>query len=60
MKRNYFAIPAIVGLVLTLLPSILVFTGTISGPTHKILMLIGMLLWFSTGPMWIKRPGESS
>ncbi len=60
MKRGFFAVPAVAGLILTLLPSILVFMGTISGDTHKLLMLIGMLLWFSTGPLWIKRPDETA
>lgn len=42
------------GLALTIVPSILVFKGVIELKTHFILMIIGIILWFSTAPFWMK------
>lgn len=55
MKRTMPGLLAFAGLILTLLPSVFVFTGTISLQTNKMLMGIGMLLWFVVAPFWIKR-----
>lgn len=55
MKRTALGICALAGLLLTLLPSILVFAAVISAQTNKILMAGGMLLWFALAPFWIKR-----
>ncbi len=55
MKRTLLGILAISGLALTLLPSVLVFTGALSGPANKVLMAVGMLLWFAAAPFWIGR-----
>lgn len=53
MKRLLQVI-SIIGLVLTILPSILVFKGVIEIKTHFSLMIVGMLLWFSTSPFWMR------
>lgn len=45
---------SIIGLMLTIIPSILVFTQNITLETHKYLMAIGMILWFGTAVFWIK------
>lgn len=42
------------GLVLTLFPAILVLMGKIELKDHFTLMIIGMVLWFSTAPFWMK------
>lgn len=42
------------GLALTIIPSILVFNGVIVLKTHFILMVVGLILWFSTAPFWMK------
>lgn len=42
------------GLALTIVPSLLVFTDTISFNMHTNLMVVGMLLWFGTSPFWMK------
>lgn len=42
------------GLAFTIVPSILVFKGTIEMKTHFILMGIGIIMWFSTAPLWMK------
>jgi hypothetical protein len=43
-----------VGLGLTILPSVLVFSGAISWQTHAGLMLAGMVVWFATAPGWMR------
>jgi hypothetical protein len=42
-----------IGLLLTVVPSVLVFAGSISLDLHKQLMAAGMLLWFLTAPFWM-------
>lgn len=44
---------AMIGLILTIVPSILVFTNTIEITTHKNIMLVGTILWFITAPLWM-------
>ena len=48
-------IGAFIGLLATILPSMLVFSGTIEPGTHKAIMAIGMILWFVTAPFFRKR-----
>lgn len=50
MKKVFWAI-SILGLALTIVPAILVFTGQIDNAENKQLMLVGMLLWFA-GRWW--------
>lgn len=45
---------ALLGLVLTLVPSFFVFVGRISWTLHSRLMFLGMLLWFVFAPMGLK------
>lgn len=45
---------SVIGLGLTIIPSILVFMQDISVESHKQFMLFGMILWFATAPFWIK------
>lgn len=40
-------------LALTIVPSILVFSGAIDNSTNKWLMLAGFVLWFISAPAWI-------
>jgi hypothetical protein len=44
---------SILGLLLTICPSLLVFAGRLSWQTHANLMLVGMVFWFATAPFWI-------
>ena len=46
-------------LLATVLPSVLVFAGTIELDTHKWIMVIGMVVWFVTAPFSIKEKGVS-
>lgn len=45
---------SLAGLVLTIVPSVLVFMQEITLDEHKQMMLIGMLMWFLTSPYWLK------
>jgi hypothetical protein len=58
MKYIILKIVSFIGLGLTLIPSILVFTGIISFDSHITLMMVGMLCWFLTAPFWINK-GEA-
>lgn len=42
------------GLALTILPSVLVFSGVIAMRTHYLLMAVGFVLWFASAPFWMK------
>jgi len=44
-----------IGLLATVVPSFLVFGGTIELQTHITMMSIGMILWFVTAPFWMGR-----
>ena len=46
------------GLVLTLIPSILVYQGEIDLEMNKTLMLIGTLCWFFTAPYWMNKTNK--
>ncbi|MCY1722049.1 hypothetical protein OU798_16965 [Prolixibacteraceae bacterium Z1-6] len=53
MKKILMVI-SYLGLACTLLPSILVLIGVFTLQNHFWLMSIGMVLWFSTSPFWMK------
>jgi len=42
-----------VGLGLTVVPTFLVFSGTLTCDTHAALMAVGALLWFVTASFWM-------
>ena len=44
-----------IGLLATVVPSILVFSGVVELQTHKMMMLVGMILWFITAPFWLNK-----
>jgi hypothetical protein len=48
---------ASLGLILTIVPSVLVLAGTITWQTHADLMTVGMILWFVAAP-WQKKTGS--
>jgi len=50
---------ALIGLLATVLPSILVFSSAIEPATHKTMMVVGMILWFVTAPFFMKRRDSS-
>jgi len=54
MKRLLQSV-SILGLILTLVPSFLVMAGRLAWETHSALMLIGMIMWFSSAPFWMRK-----
>jgi len=53
--RTIFKYVSYLGLLATVLPSILVFSDAIELRTHKAFMLAGLILWFATAPFWMGR-----
>lgn len=47
------------GLALTLVPSLIFFTGDLELSQMKGYMGIGMALWFVTAPFWINKSSKS-
>lgn len=46
-----------IGLGLTVVPSVLVFAGSITWGTHAVMALVGTVAWFATAPFWMwKKP----
>jgi hypothetical protein len=61
MKITTLKVASWLGLVLTLLPSLFVFTGVLTLEGFKTIVLVGSLLWLATAPFWINRdPSEES
>ncbi|WP_258105760.1 hypothetical protein [Marinoscillum sp. MHG1-6] len=54
--KTLLKILSLIGLVLTLLPSFLVFYDVIDMATHFNLMGVGVILWFGSAPFWMKGP----
>ena len=52
--RKLTIVMALLGLLLTVVPSTLVFVEKISWGLHSRLMFAGMLLWFVFAPMGMK------
>lgn len=60
MKR-LLQLVSVLGLGLTVVPALLVFTGTLAWEQHTWLMLVGVVLWFGSAPFWMgKGEGEAS
>jgi hypothetical protein len=53
MTRTLLILISVLGLALTVAPSVAVFLGKISWQTHVTLMLLGTVLWFATAPFWM-------
>lgn len=51
---NVLKLISLVGLALTVVPSVLVFVGTIGWGAHATLMVLGTVLWFGSAPFWMK------
>lgn len=47
------------GLALSIIPAFLVFGGIISKEVYLWLMLMGMVLWFSTAVFWIRKDHQT-
>jgi hypothetical protein len=53
--KTILKIISFIGLILTLVPSFIVFSGAMTLDMHKWLMLLGTLLWFVTAPFWMNK-----
>jgi hypothetical protein len=53
MTKRILQIISFLGLLLTLIPPVLYFYGRISHDRQNVLMLTGMILWFSTSVFWL-------
>lgn len=53
--RTLLKVISYIGLALTVIPSFLVVAGSLSLDTHKLLMAIGMILWFAASPFWMDK-----
>ncbi|MEN8192941.1 MAG: hypothetical protein ABFS12_08995 [Bacteroidota bacterium] len=53
--RPLLKIISLIGLLVTIIPSFLVFTGVITLDNNKLLMVLGTILWFSTAPFWMNK-----
>jgi hypothetical protein len=51
--RHALKLGSFIGLGLTVIPAILVLSGTLTWDTHVVLMAIGAVLWFATAPFWM-------
>lgn len=49
---------SILCLLMTIVPSFLVFMGLITSDLNKILMLCGTIGWFATAPFWMNAKKE--
>lgn len=56
--KNILIIISIVSLLMTIVPSFLVFAGMMTSEMNKTLMLIGTLGWFITAPSWMNKKEE--
>lgn len=59
MKRKILILIGIIGLGLTLIPSIPVFAARISQETQRTLMFLGTIICLATIPFWVSRSGTN-
>ena len=60
MKNIILKIISYLALAGTIIPSILVFTGSMNIQTNKTIMGISMVVWFITAPFWINKKSEEA
>jgi hypothetical protein len=53
--KTILKILSALGLIMTLVPSFLVFNGFMTLDMNKWLMLLGTILWFVTAPFWMNK-----
>jgi hypothetical protein len=51
--KKLLMVASLIGLGLTLIPSLLVFSGSVTLESNKALMLLGTLLWFGAASKWL-------
>ncbi len=58
MKKKLLILIGLIGLGLTLIPSIPVFAARISQETHRTLMFIGTIIFLAITPFWLAKSGR--
>jgi hypothetical protein len=53
--KSIIKIVSFIGLALTIIPSIMVFSGSIDLDSCKTLMIIGTFIWFATAPSYMNK-----
>jgi hypothetical protein len=53
--KTMMKLVSLAALGLTIIPSILVYLRVIRWDDHANLMVVGMILWFLSAPVWMKR-----
>lgn len=51
--KKLLMVASYIGLGLTLIPSFLVFSGSVTLESNKALMLLGTILWFGAASRWL-------
>ena len=57
--KHILQIISFLGLVLSILPALLVFSGDLSKEMYFRLMAAGMLVWFGTAVFWVRKDHQS-
>ena len=57
--RIFLQLLSFLGLALTIVPAVLVFTGQLPFQTNSTLMFVGMILWFGATPFWMDQKDRS-
>lgn len=61
IMKKILIVVSLIGLALTILPSVFFLLGKISQNTNFMLMGIGMIIWFASVPFWMKnKPTEGT
>jgi hypothetical protein len=60
MKKIILKLLSFIGLGLTIIPAILVFSAEMDTDTCKQLMFLGTVLWFVTAPLWMNEKDAAS
>ena len=59
MSKLILKIISFAGLLLTIIPSFMVFSQGMELDTNKYLMLLGTILWFGCTPFWMNRKANN-
>ncbi len=57
--KSLLKLASAIGLVLSILPPVLFFVGTMEMSSMKVWMGIGMVVWMVTAPFWINKKEDS-
>ncbi len=58
--KTFLKTLSFIGILMTIVPSILVLKGVMDLETNHVIMAVGMLLWFTATPFWMDKQAKSS